>query len=146
MSATFQSAFQKEDQSATIISQKIHYLLLSINCVFAKLLGKGTVGVGLLFVAPYHDKGHHDVVIVRALHEDHLEVPDPGRLHEHSLQPPFLRRGLLLLVHQPVTKPHQVGVARHYLPHSIHLQGMLLPPDVLSKILLILTQYSEISS
>ena len=42
MSATFQSAFQKQDESATIISQKIHYLL-SINCAFAKLFGKGTV-------------------------------------------------------------------------------------------------------
>ena len=104
MSATFQSAFQKEDQCVTIITQKLHYLLLSMNCAFAKLFGKGTVGVGLLFVAPYLDKGHHDVVIVGALHKDHLEVPDPGRPHEHSLQPPLLRRGLLLRVHQPVTK------------------------------------------
>ena len=135
MSATFQSAFQKEDQSATIISQKIHYLLLSINCAFVKLFGKGTVGMGLLFVAPYLEKGHHDAVIVGALHKDHLEVPDPGRPHEHSLQPPFLSLALLLLVHQPVAEPHQVGVARHHLPHTIHLQGMLPPPDVLSKLL-----------
>ena len=134
MSATFQSAFQKQDESATIISQKIHYLL-SINCAFAKLFGKGTVSVGLLFVAPYLDKGHHDVGIVGALHKDHLEVPDPGRPHELSLQPPFLSRRLLLLVHQPVTKPHQVGVPCHHLPHTIHLQGMLPPPDVLSNLL-----------
>ena len=50
---------------------------------------------GLLLVAPYLNKGNHDVVdMIGALHLDHLEVRGLGRPHEHS-RPPLVFIGVL---------------------------------------------------
>ena len=71
---------------------------------------------GLLLVTLYLNKGHHEIVDIVGAHHldnDHLEVQDPGRPHEHSLQRPFTTYYYLPLI---------LSETRNHFWHSVPLK------------------------
>ena len=71
---------------------------------------------GLLLVTLYLNKGHHEIVDIVGAHHldnDHLEVQDPGRPNEHSLQRPFTTYYYLPLI---------LSETRNHFWHSVPLK------------------------